>query len=259
MNIADSISALWPARMHITENEVHVWSTCSDVEPADVDRLAKLLSDDERDRAGRFHFRKDRNRFIVGRGLLRTILSRYLNLDSDKLQFEYSSHGKPQLAPNYQAPGAPALRFSLTHSQELVLYAIAFREIGIDVEHIRKDFEVEPLAGQVFSRNELAKLLTLPSSLRREAFFRCWTRKEAYIKGRGEGLSVPLDQFEVSLLPDELPALLSVADNPDEPSRWCLKELPSSPAWLSALAVKKMPGDFEAPRTLLVSPPGFAT
>jgi 4'-phosphopantetheinyl transferase len=121
----------------------------------------------------------------------------------------------------------------------VALYAVARgREVGIDLEFIRRDLEVEQIAERFFSRQEIATLRALPADLRRDAFFLCWTRKEAYIKARGEGLSLPLDQFDVSLIPGEPAALLSTRPDSDEALRWSLQELPLGSGYVAALAVE---------------------
>jgi 4'-phosphopantetheinyl transferase len=216
----------------LRDDEVHVWEAALDSQTSLQD-LEALLSEDELARAGRFHFARDRNRFVTCRGILRLLLGKHLACHPSQLNFRYTPHSKPFLETE------EGLQFNLSHSQGTAVIALSLRrEIGIDVEYIRQDLEVEPLASRFFSRGEVDKLLKLPTPLRHEAFFRCWTRKEAYIKACGAGMSIALDQFEVSLLPDEPPALLNVAGRADEVSRWSLKEIASGPDRLAALAVE---------------------
>jgi len=135
--------------------------------------------------------------------------------------------------------GGDAIRFNMSHSHGEALYAVTRgREIGIDLEFIRCDLEVEQIAERFFSQCEIATLRALPVSLRKHAFFLCWTRKEAYIKARGQGLSLPLDQFDVSLIPGEPSALLSTQPDSDEALRWSLQELTPAPGYAAALAVE---------------------
>ncbi len=136
--------------------------------------------------------------------------------------------------------GEAPIRFNISHSRGVALYAVTCgREVGIDLEYMRSDLEVEQIAGRFFSRREIATLHALPAALRRYAFFLCWTRKEAYIKARGEGLSLALDQFDVSLIPGEPAALLGTRPDADEALRWSLLELtPGPPEYASALAVE---------------------
>jgi 4'-phosphopantetheinyl transferase len=164
-----------------------------------VDRvrgLEQMLSHDEIARAERFHFERDRRRFVVGRGLLRAILGRYMGIESERLRFRYGEYGKPYLAEEY---GGKALQFNVAHSQDMALYAIARdREVGVDIEYIRPFPNLMQIAEQFFSARENIALQAVPEHLKDEAFFTCWTRKEAYIKARGDGLSLPLDRFDVS-------------------------------------------------------------
>lgn len=198
--------------------------------------LQQTLDGNERVRAERFYFRRDRNHFIVAHGLLRLILSRYLNIEPSDLRFCYSPYGKPMLAKEFDGD---RLRFNLSHSHGLALYAVTrARELGIDIERIRPDLTYEQLAERFFSPREVAALRAVPTSRRLGAFFSCWTRKEAYIKARGEGLSFPLDHFDVSLAPGEPATLLSTIGDPLETRRWSLRELDLAPGYAAALAVE---------------------
>jgi 4'-phosphopantetheinyl transferase len=225
-----------PEFLSLAQDDVHVWRAPLDVAPSTVDALTLTLTPDELQRANRFRFYKGRLDFIVARGGLRAILGRYLQKDPRELRFEYASHGKPELAHNLVEP---ALRFNLSHAHRLALYAICLgREVGIDIEWIRPEFPGEEVAKSFFSRGEVLALSSLPGGQQTEAFFNCWTRKEAYIKARGEGLSIPLEKFEVSLAPGEPARLLKVDGDPDETARWTLSELIPGPGYVSALAVR---------------------
>lgn len=225
-----------PPTVVAAEAEVHVWRASLDLPPPRVRALLASLAHDERDRAERFHFQVHRDRFIAGRGLLRAILARYLGRTPDQLRFSYSPHGKPAVAAN---TGAGDLRFNVSHSDGLALYAITRgREIGVDVECLRPDFVSEEIARRFFSPREVAAVQALPAVERHEAFFACWTRKEAYIKARGEGLSMPLERFDVSLAPGEPAALLSTLDEPAAAARWSLWALDPGPGYAAALAAE---------------------
>lgn len=225
-----------PAALTLDENEVHVWRASLDLTASRIQSLERTLSPDECGRAGRFHFERDRRRFIVAHGLLRAILARYLGTEPGQLQFRYDPHGKPALAVD---SGGGGLRFNLSHSHRVALYAVARgREVGIDVERIRTAVDVEQIAERFFSPREVAALRVLPPEVRTEAFFTCWTRKEAYVKARGKGLALPLDQFAVSLTPGEPAALLSVRGMLQETSRWSLRALAPGPGYVAALAVE---------------------
>ncbi len=220
----------------IGRDEVHVWQATLDRTPSELQSLFDSLAADERARAGRFHFDRDRVRFVVARGVLRAILGRYMNRAPVSLSFRYGSHGKPALAG--EADG-DAICFNLSHSNGVALYAIArHRAVGVDLERIRFDLPVVEIAERFFSRREVAALRMLPSEQQHQAFFCCWTRKEAYIKARGEGLSLPLDQFDVSLAPGEPAALLGTQRDPSEATRWTLAELASGPGYVAALAAE---------------------
>lgn len=225
-----------PKILRLGIDEVHVWRATLDLKAGGLQSLQQTLSADERVRAGRFHFQRDREHFIVGRGLLRTLLGRYLETDPGQLRFCYSPHGKPALA--WEA-NRNRLRFNLSHSRGLALYAVTrARELGVDIEFIRPEPADEEIAERFFSPREVAALRALPSNMQREAFFNCWTRKEAYIKARGEGLTLRLDQFDVTLTPGEPAALLSTNGDPQEASRWALKNLAPGPGYGAALAVE---------------------
>jgi 4'-phosphopantetheinyl transferase len=220
----------------LRRDEVHVWRAELALDPADFIKLQETLAPDERERAARFRFLKDRQRFIAARGVLREVLARYLNQDPARLEFCYGPSGKPTLAAGM---GAGELRFNLSHSHGLALYAITRRrEIGVDLEYVRPQLAEEQIAERFFSRHEVEALRALPASIQPEAFFHCWTRKEAYIKARGEGLAVPLDSFDVSLAPGEPPALLSVRSDPREAARWSLETLSPGSGYVGAVAAE---------------------
>jgi len=217
-------------------DEVHVWRAALDQTSSQIQSFLHTLAADEQARAGRFYFETDRERFIVARGLLRAILGGYLNRAPEGLSFCYSSHGKPALTGE---SGGDAIRFNVAHSHEVALYAVTRgRQLGIDVERIRFDLSVAEIAERFFSPREVATLRALPAELQRQAFFHCWTRKEAYIKARGQGLSLPLDQFDVSLAPGEPVAVLGTQQDPSEASHWSLQELTPAAGYVAALAVE---------------------
>ncbi|MGH9898895.1 MAG: 4'-phosphopantetheinyl transferase family protein [Pyrinomonadaceae bacterium] len=232
-------SAVWcqlPPSLALPVDEVHVWRAPLE-QPHDLlHRLRETLTSDERERAARFHFERDRGHFIVARGLLRAILGRYLNLEPGRLRFVYQLYGKPYLTDE---SGGGWLRFNVSHAGELALYAISrCREVGVDIEKIRTDIEHRQIARQFFSEREVAAFSSLPEHLQHKAFFLCWTRKEAYIKGIGEGLSLPLCSFDVSLVPGEPPTLLAVRGSQQEASRWTLRGLEPGPGYEAALVAE---------------------
>lgn len=201
-----------------------------------MQRLAGTLSVAERERAERFYFERDKKRSVVNQGVLRIILGRYLDVEPADLQFCYGSHGKPTLAEPFDGED---LRFNSSHSDELLLYAFTRgREIGIDVERVRPLPDYEQIAERFFSSEENAALRTFPSSQKLRAFFDCWTRKEAFLKATGEGLSRSLDQFCVSLDLEEPARLLYVVGEPEEAARWSLQALMPAPDYAAALFVE---------------------
>lgn len=215
--------------------DVHVLSASLDV-PVDLRRpLWASLSPDERARAERFRFAVHRDRFVVARALLREILGVFLGVAPGRLAFDYGARGKPSLARPFAAED---LRFNLSHADGLALYAITRgREVGVDVEPVRPLPDAERIAARFFSAREQAALRSLAAPERAEAFFACWTRKEAFLKATGDGLSRPLDAFDVSVLPG-LPARLErVEGEPHEAGRWSLAEVRPDLGYMGAVAV----------------------
>jgi 4'-phosphopantetheinyl transferase len=217
----------------LEHDAVHVWTVGLDVDEQQRAELADLLSQDEVERAGRYYFERDRRRFVAGRGVLRQLLGGYLDLPAEQLQFDYGERGKPSV------PGVD-LSFNVTNSDALALVAVTRgREVGIDVELQRQESGDNGVAEHFFAVREVATLRNLASELRPAAFLRCWTRKEAFIKARGDGLSLPLHDFEVTLRPDEPAALVWTAWSADEPAAWQLEDLTSfCPGFAAALAVR---------------------
>jgi 4'-phosphopantetheinyl transferase len=225
-----------PKDLVLRSDEVHVWRASLNLERSKIQSLQQILTADERSRAERFYFQKDQEHFIVARGLLRAILGRYLDMKPSQLRFYYSHHGKLALAREL---GRHMLRFNLSHSHGLALYAITHcREIGVDLEYVRPNLAYEHIAERFFSSREIDALRAMPANTQKQAFFNCWTRKEAYIKAKGAGLLLPLDQFDVSLVPGEPAVLLSTNADPQDASHWSLQELVPRPGFVAALAVE---------------------
>jgi 4'-phosphopantetheinyl transferase len=216
----------------LADNEVHVWRISLVLASAGFAKLRQILSPDERERADRFHFEVDRRRSIIGRGCLRLLLARILASPPDTLEIKYDEFGKPCLSAKHTA-----LQFNVSHSGDVILIAIARgRAVGVDVEKIRTDLELDGIAARFFSINECKVLTSLVGPARYRAFFTCWTRKEAYVKARGIGLSLPLDQFDVSFLPHEEPKLLETRGEPADAKRWQLRALDPCPGHIATLA-----------------------
>jgi len=222
--------------LSLSSDEVHVWRAFFDQETSHFNELAQTLSEDERLKAKRFYFQKDRRRFVITHGILRKMLGQYLNIEPNRLKFSYGSHGKPTLNG---IPDGHLLCFNMSHSHDLALFAFTWgRRIGVDVEYVRSMPDIEEIAERFFSPRENAVFRTVPAGKKLEAFFNCWTRKEAFLKASGDGLSRSLDSFEVSLAPGEPARLLSVEGNLQEASRWSLRALVSTPEYIGALAVE---------------------
>jgi 4'-phosphopantetheinyl transferase len=217
----------------LRDHEIHVeWLRVDAFLPALV-ALGETLSEAERARARRFGFARDREVFVVTRAALRAVLGRYLGRPPRDVRFLEGPHGKPALADS-----DAALRFNVTHSGAIAMLAITRgRRVGIDVEEIRPDFPYLEVAERVFTPGERAALRALPADRRAEAFFRTWTCKEAYVKGRGTGLSLAPDAFSVALPPAE-PGLLEVEGEPGEAARWTLVAIPPAAGFAAALAAE---------------------
>jgi 4'-phosphopantetheinyl transferase len=225
-----------PADLRLEDDDVHVWRASIDLPAQQVRELRCILTPDELERAERFHFPRDRNRFIVARGVLRDILAHCVNEDPGQIRFHYGPYGKPNLV---RRDGERRLCFNLAHSRGVALYALTYhREIGVDLEYKITGLIDERIAEHFFSAQEIAALRALPPNAQIEAFFNCWTRKEAYIKAKGKGLSLPLDQFVVSLAPGEPAMLKDTPGDPLEANRWSLHTLSPGPGYVAALAVE---------------------
>lgn len=219
-------------RISIQENEVHVWTVSLAAPAIEAERLPTLLSDDERMRTGRFRFVEHATRYTVARASLRRILSRYTDTAPELLRFKYTANGKPFFANG-------PIHFNLSHSCDVAVVAVSRgREVGVDVEQIRRDNDLLDIAAHYFAPEERAALRLLSTEERRFGFFRCWTRKEAYLKARGDGMSLDLHAFSVSLGPNEPAALIASAEGPAELKRWKLADLKLQDGYAAALAVE---------------------
>lgn len=235
MNITDSGFQI-EAPLALPADEVQLWRADLEAIRADESRWQRVLSPDELTRASRFHSAGDRQRFVAARALLRIILAGYLTTNPKNLSFTYSQKEKPSLGP---AHAGSDVMFNVSHSGGVALLAFARgREIGVDVEQVRRDFDLEAIARRFFSGSEQRELAALPAEETAEAFFRCWTRKEAYIKATGDGLSLPLSQFDVSLGAGGKNALLATRPDSSEAGRWRLQEVIGGPGYIAAVCVR---------------------
>ena len=216
-------------------NAVHLWRLDLQARARGVEKWKSILSADEKSRAARYHREIDRQYFIAARATLRQILGSYLQIDPAALTFAYSEKEKPSLGGSEAGSG---IEFNISHSGAIALLAFAReREIGVDVEQIRRDFETARIAARFFSASEQKQLPALPEEQRSEAFFLCWTRKEAYIKATGKGLSLPLHEFDVSLAPKEQNALLACRPDPRERAKWVMRDIVVPEGYAAAICV----------------------
>jgi 4'-phosphopantetheinyl transferase len=224
------------SNLALPADEVHLWRLDLEALRSEESRWQKLLSPDEAARAARFHFPVDRNRFAASRGILRTLLGSYLEVEPGNLTFSYSKKEKPYLALPYSDSG---LTFNVSHSGEVALLAFTRkREIGVDIEELHRKIEIDPIARRFFSAHEQQQLAALRNEERFKAFFRCWTRKEAYIKATGEGLSLPLHQFDVSIAAGAQDALIATRPDAAEAASWSIREVPAGDGYFAALCVR---------------------
>lgn len=224
-----------PAAPTLRANSIHVWSLGLD-DPADVESEAHVLSSDELARSRRFLFARDRIRFIRCRSALRGLLATYLETTASDIRFEYLSCGKPQVAC-HQNP--QALQFNVSHSASMALIAVGSNcQLGVDIEKIRWDVDTPHQAERFFSPRERASLRALPDHLRVPGFFACWTRKEAFLKATGDGLSFPLEDFSVTTHPDLDPGLEEIQGNTEEVRQWFLADLSVLDGYRATIAVR---------------------
>jgi 4'-phosphopantetheinyl transferase len=220
-----------PDLLDLQPHEVDIWRTHVDLSPDVLEQLKVTLSTEEKERAARFHFPADRDRFIAAHGCLRDVLARYLHCRPEQLRFTVNDYGKPALNDH-------KLEFNLSHSDDFALVAITREhKVGVDLERIRPGISSDVIAQQYFSKAEVAELENLALKQREFAFFLCWTRKEAYIKAQGLGLSLPLESFDVSLTPNEPALLRATHTDPQEAARWTLLSLEIDPRYAAAVAV----------------------
>jgi 4'-phosphopantetheinyl transferase len=233
----DSIWRSPPKDLTLLANEIHVWRAFLDQPMPLVTWFARQLSADERKRAARFHFAHDQRRFTVSRGLLRIVLSGYMRCSPESIQFRYTPYGKPTLAE-----GTETLlpRFNLSHSHELVLYAFSRnQELGIDVELVRPIAEAKQIAERFFSARENAVLAALAPAEMQKYFFIYWTRKEAYLKARGTGLSVDPQSIDTDLLSEQEADAQGGDENAQRGAQWFLHDLAPAPGYVGALATQE--------------------
>ncbi|MDA0194648.1 MAG: 4'-phosphopantetheinyl transferase superfamily protein [Bacteroidetes bacterium] len=217
----------------LTDDIVHVWEVDLNVDPAFLKTCSRTLSPDELERANKYAFEKDHNYFIARRGVLRKLIGHYLNAKPDSIYFNYGPFGKPYL-PKYHD-----FQFNLAHSNGHALMAFSIKiPLGIDLEFINRNLEFDNIADHFFSRGETKSLKNVSTEQKAISFYNCWTRKEAFIKARGDGLTFPLDKFEVSIEPNDQKALIGLYHDSENAGDWTIKSLEVEGDFAAALAFK---------------------
>jgi 4'-phosphopantetheinyl transferase len=223
-------------RFELAGRSVELWPVRLDASDVVFARFRRILAPDEAARAARFRFDHLRRSFILSRGALRILLGNYLSVAPGGIRFCYGSKGKPALADPVP------IQFNASHSGALALFAFTLGcEVGVDVEQIRRLQDMQEIASRFFCSEETAELMSLPSDERERAFFFCWTRKEAYVKAVGEGLSIPLDGFRVTLRPNEPARFIHLAHDTSATEAWTLHSVDPAPHYAAALAYRDLP------------------
>jgi 4'-phosphopantetheinyl transferase len=221
----------------LSPGEIHVWSIQLDPAPDVVEKLGRALAADEWERANRFRFDRHRRQYVVGRGALRALIAAYAGTRPERVRFRYGDRGKP-----YVADPASDLQLNLSNSDEMALVGfVRGGEIGVDIEFLKPMPDCEQIAERFFSASERDVLRALPADRKEEAFFNCWTRKEAYLKAVGTGLAAPLDSFDVTLAPGEPPRMLTLEGSAERAACWYFQHFRPAEKYIGALAIEGDP------------------
>ncbi len=235
-----------PERLDPDGRDVDLWVIQLEASEDNFERSLAWLSPEESARAERFRFPRHRRAFVLGRAALRGLLASYLGLDATAVEFVYGPQGKPSLAPAREND-PHSLRFNASNSGNLAAFAFTIGcEIGVDIEQYRALHEFQSIAHRFFSPDEAAELLELPEADKPEAFFHCWTRKEAYIKAMGGGLSIPLDSFRVTLRPGAPARMVSLEGSEDAARGWTLHDFDPAPGHAGAIAYPDTPRSLQS-------------
>lgn len=213
----------------LTDSEVQVWSSSLDISDANLDVCRQILSKDEFQRATRFHFEKDRKHFVASRGILRFLLGAYAKIPPAQIRFDYGEKGKPFVA------GTPTdLRFNVSHSHGRALWGFTLhRRFGLDLEYTEREVDIDAVAQRFFSAKEWNAMKDLSFEERKTCFFNCWTRKEAFVKALGDGLTFGLSAFDVTVFQQ---AKITRIDGPEKPQDWTLQALTLADGYAGATA-----------------------
>ena len=236
---AENMKPSWntpPTQLRLSRENVHIWRAVLDLPSESVQEFKGSLSIDERMKAEHFRYERDRSRFIAARGILRLILASYLSVYPGAIRFCYGKDGKPRLENIF---GKTGIQFSLSHSEGLALYVFTQgRQVGIDVEYMREISEMKEIIEQFFSVRERTFFDTLPTSEKQETFFKWWTRKEAFAKATGEGLSYPLDGFDALLAKGKSVESLGILGGAQERPRWSIWDVRPAEEFAGAVVVE---------------------
>lgn len=237
--LATTLELSWPSpreAVRLERNEIHVWCATLSEFASEQQPLNALLSCTERERAEKFRFAKDRHHFVARRGILRRILSRYLERPPSKIDFCNGRFGKPEIEGELVRGG---LRFSVSHSGDLALYAVTRAcPIGVDVEYIQPFPHLEEIALRFFSPRETKVLMNLPREHRMESFFSYWTRKEAFLKATGEGIGEGLAKVEVALTPWQEADTIQTVGESENRIGWQLRSFSPASGYIGAIAFR---------------------
>ena len=232
------MSGLWkkpPVKLSLSEKHIDIWRTSLDLPQRQIDEYKSLLAPDEIERADRFKVKRKYREYLISRGLLRRVLGHALRIDPAGLEFEYSEHDKPFLDLIHK--GRP-VTFNVSHTHEQTLIAVTLEHaLGIDIEHVRHDVQFRQLARRFFSAQEARELETYTEAGIPRAFFACWTRKEAFVKALGDGISFGLNEFSVAVDPFADDVALTTHWDPEEAGNWSLTNIRTDPDYIAALAV----------------------
>lgn len=217
---------------HLKPNMAHIWTINVAVKDDTYNKYYTLLSDDEKERVDRFKFYKDKRCFVISRGVLRLLSGTYLKIEAIDIEFDYEAYGKPKFKQKTN------LNFNLSHSVDIAIIGFVYdHSIGVDIEKIKNDFDTMAIATNFFSKKEIEALQEIPKPQQYLAFYRCWTRKEAFIKAKGSGLSFPLDTFSVTLDADLDAELIETQWNLSEKNQWQLTSFIPDTNYIAALIV----------------------
>jgi 4'-phosphopantetheinyl transferase len=220
----------------LEENKVIIWLLDLNKTVFDLAWLVSLLSDSELKKSQKLVFDKDKKRYIVSHGILRILLGKYIGLPPGFVEYRFNRYGKPELNVDINPE---KIKFNLSHSHEKILFAFSRgRELGVDIEYLDPKFPTSDISKRFFSPQEVQELINLPKEQQIQGFFKCWTQKEAYIKAKGMGLSIPLDSFDVSVSPVDPAGLISNKNEPLEIFKWKIQEIQIEGNYASAICAE---------------------